>query len=119
MINRYKIQKEQAIDAIGSGEFDKSITASNDYVVIILTQDWCPQWSDMKGWIYDVEIGSDIDIYELEYNKTDYFEAFMNFKEGHFGNQYVPYLRFYKHGILVSEANYTSERQFISAIQNM
>lgn len=119
MINRKHIQKDQAINAIGSGEFDKSITESKDYVVIILTQNWCPQWSDMKGWIYDVEIDKDIDIYELEYNKTDYFEAFMNFKESHFQNFYVPYLRFYKHGILVSEANYISEMQFVSTMQNM
>lgn len=119
MISRNSIQKEQALAAIENGEFEKSIIASKSSVVIILTQDWCPQWLDMKSWIYDLEIDSDVDLYELEYNTTDYAEDFMKFKENNFGNDYVPYLRFYKQGILVKETNYIGKQEFIDIIRNM
>jgi len=119
MINRILIQKNQAINAIENGEFENSIIASKNSVVIILTQDWCPQWMDMKSWIYDLKIDTDVDIYELEYNTTDYSEDFMKFKENNLGNHYVPYLRFYKQGVLANETNYIDKTQFIDIIQNM
>lgn len=117
MINRKLIQKEQALNAISKGEFENSILLSKQRVVVVLTQDWCPQWHDMKNWIYRHETGQDIDIYELEYNRVDYFNDFMNFKESHWGNYSVPYMRFYKDGVLIRETNYISEGQFSEVIE--
>ncbi|HEY5585022.1 MAG TPA: hypothetical protein VIK78_11095 [Ruminiclostridium sp.] len=112
MITKKLIQKEQAMHAIANGEFESNILSVKSRVVIVMTQDWCPQWTNMKSWIYGIEIDEDIEIYELEYNKVDYFYDFMNFKENHWRNYEVPYLRFYNDGVLTKETNNISESEF-------
>ncbi len=112
MINRKPITTEQAKKAIACGEFESEILNSKPKVILVLTQDWCPQWHDMKGWIYEVDTDEDVDIYELEYNRVDYFDDFRSFKENELGNSSVPYLRFYKNGALYRDSNYISEGQF-------
>ncbi len=102
--------------AMSNGEFGGDLLNSKQRVIVILTQDWCPQWHDLKGWIYRLDIEEDVDIYELEYNKADFFEDFRSFKENTFGNHSVPYLRFYKQGTLYSESNYISEGQVIEIL---
>lgn len=119
MINKHIIQKEQAIYAIENGEFESDLIASKSKVIIILTQDWCPQWTGMKRWIDELELDEDIDIYELEYNRVDYFNEFMTFKENHWGNHNVPYLRYYKEGKLVNRTNYISESRFIDIVKDL
>ncbi len=112
MITRKMIQREQAIKAIENGEFDKEMLNSKPRVVVILTQDWCSQWHDMKSWIYKLDLQEEVDVYELEYNKVDYLNEFRNFKESTLNNHYIPYLRFYREGVLYRETNYISEGQF-------
>jgi hypothetical protein len=119
MINRNLIQKDSAMDAIANGEFESKIVSSKSKVVVILTQDWCSQWENMKSWIYRLNIDEDIDVYELEYNRVDYFEEFMKFKENQWRNEYVPYLRFYKDGVFIKETNYISEKEFIDILRNL
>lgn len=118
MINRNVIQKDQAMYAIANGEFEDNLVSSKSRVVIILTQDWCPQWWNMKSWIYRLKIDHDIDVYELEYNKVEYFNDFRSFKEDQLGNYNVPYLRFYKDGVLVEETNFIDKKRFIEIIGN-
>jgi len=112
VFNNNEISKEQAIYAIENGEFDKTVIASTSQVVVVMTQDWCPQWTDLESWVYGIETEEDIDIYELEYNRVDYFNDFKNFKENHWKNYNVPYLRFYKDGALIKETNYIGRQQF-------
>jgi hypothetical protein len=119
MIQRNIIKTEQAMYAIENGEFDTKILTSKNKVIVILTQDWCPQWIDMKSWVYSLELEEDIEIYELEYNKTDYFNEFMSFKESRWKNYNVPYVRFYKEGNLVKETNYISKSQFIDIVNEL
>ena len=119
MIAREKIQKYQAMYAIENGEFDTNMIASKAKVIVILTQDWCPQWIDMKNWVYTLELEEDIEIYELEYNKTDYFNEFMSFKESHWKNYHVPYVRFYKEGNLIKETNYIGKSKFIDIVKDL
>ena len=117
MINKLEIQKEQALNAIQNGEFDKSVIASKEIVLIILTQDWCPQWQAMQTWLYDSnDIKKDVDIYQLGYNTTDYSEKFQTFKEEQLGNSEIPYLRFYRNGALIEETNYISKDRFMEII---
>ncbi len=116
MINKKTIQREQVMKAIENGELESSVLTSKDKVVVILTQDWCPQWHDMKGWIYRLDVDEDIDVYELEYNKADYFDDFRSFKEDVWNNHSIPYLRFYRNGVLYRESNYISEGQFIEIL---
>ena len=111
MINKKQITEKQARHAIKNGEFDKSVIASRNKVVVILTQSWCPQWRSMERWVYDIPTDEDIDVYELEYNKTEYFDEFMSFKENVWDNFNVPYLRFYKAGVCVEQTNYISQMQ--------
>jgi hypothetical protein len=118
MINRKLIQKDQAIYAIANGEFESAVIASKSKVIIIMTQDWCPQWMNMKSWIYGLKIDEDIEIYEFEYNKVDYFNDFMNFKENQWGNENIPYLRFYKDGVLIEETNFIDEQRVMDLIGN-
>jgi|SRR3990172_8201579 hypothetical protein len=104
------ITKEQAMRAIQSHEFGDDIIASNRRVAVLLTQDWCPQWGAMKNWIYSLD--DDFDLYELIYNKVDYFNDFRNFKETIWNNGLIPYARFYKDGKLSSVSNYITKDEF-------
>lgn len=116
MINRMKINEEQVMFVVKNGEFPPDMINSKKNVVVIMTQDWCPQWVNMKSWVYTVETAEDIDIYEVEYNREIYFNAFMSFKESVWKNYDVPYLRYYKHGELIKESNYVSSTGFMQAI---
>jgi len=117
MINKIKLSKDQVFKVIEKGEFDKEIILSKDLVVVVMTQDWCPQWVNMKKWIYAVDINKDVDVYELLYNGTEYFNEFMNFKENAWRNLEIPYLRFYKNGKLVEETNYINKEEFKEALE--
>ncbi|QNU66855.1 hypothetical protein EHE19_018830 [Ruminiclostridium herbifermentans] len=119
MIQRNIIKTEQAMYAIKNGEFDTKMITSKSKVIVILTQDWCPQWIDMKNWVYTLKLEEDIEIYEFEYNKTEYFNEFMSFKESYWNNYYVPYLRFYKEGILAKETNYIDKSKFMDIVKNL
>ena len=118
MINRYELTKEQALFAIMNGEFSNEVIASNKKVVIILTQDWCPQWSNMKTWVYTQELDFDLDIYELIYNKVDYFKEFIAYKESFWQNYDIPYLRYYNNGKLFKESNYKNQKNFKDIINS-
>jgi hypothetical protein len=119
MISKSIIKTEQAMYAIENGEFDTKMITSKNKVIVILTQDWCPQWIDMKNWVYKLELEEDIEIYELEYNKANYFNEFMSFKESHWKNYNVPYLRFYREGKLVKDTNYISKNKFIEIVKDL
>ncbi len=103
------IDKEQALAAVRNGEFADDIIRSADRVAVILTQNWCPQWHAMKKFVADF---SSAKIFCLEYDLTDFFDTFREFKEKKFGNDQVPYIRYYRDGILVAESNAVSEAAF-------
>ncbi|MDP4182981.1 MAG: hypothetical protein Q8942_18080 [Bacillota bacterium] len=119
MIRNSNISKDQALNAIKNGEFGREVIGSQNIVVIIMTQDWCPQWIDMKSWIYNVETDKSIDIYELIYNKVDYFYDFKNFKETRWKNYNIPYLRIYKNGNLFKQTNYISQQEFLDVLNSI
>lgn len=117
MISKKILSEEMARQAISTGEFGSEVTASSEMVVVIMTQDWCPQWVHMKAWLYKVETGRQVDIYELEYNKEPYFKEFMSFKENVWNNYSVPYSRFYKNGVLMKETNYINRIEFARLLE--
>lgn len=112
MINKHILTKEQALDAIKNGEFSSDVIHSSDRVVVVMTQDWCPQWGSMSRWIYGLSTSEDMDIYDLIYNKVDYFQEFRSFKETKWGNYTIPYLRYYREGKLFKETNYVGKEEF-------
>ncbi|MBP7738656.1 MAG: hypothetical protein KA369_21960 [Spirochaetes bacterium] len=105
------ITREQAMTAIECGDFGSDVTASSRKVAVLMTQDWCPQWADMKKWFYSLE--ADCDLYELIYNKVDFFNEFRNFKERTWKNGLIPYIRYYNGGKLVAESNHVSKEEFM------
>jgi hypothetical protein len=117
MINKHELTKTQAFFAINNGEFPEEVIASNNKVVVIMTQNWCPQWTSMNSWIYSLELGFDLDIYELIYDKVDYFNEFLVHKEKVWNNYDIPYLRYYKNGMLIKETNYTSQKNLVDIIK--
>ncbi len=119
MIRNTSITKDQSLSAIKNGEFGRDVISSQNIVIVIMTQDWCPQWIDMKSWVYSIQTDKNIDIYELVYNKTDYFYAFKNFKETRWKNFNIPYIRFYKNGSMYKQTNYISQSEFMNILESM
>jgi len=103
------IVKDHALAAVRDGEFSDDIIRSAEKVAVILTQSWCPQWHAMKQYAVDF---SDAEIYSLEYDRTDYFDEFRQFKEEVMGNDQIPYVRYYTGGVLIAESNVVSEGIF-------
>ena len=119
MITRTVLSEKQARDAIATGEFDEGIRKSSRFVAVVLTQDWCPQWSTLKNTLNAMEKGGepaefDIDVYELVYNLSSYSGEFMEFKERVFGNYEIPYVRYYIDGELTGESNWVSKKGFLN-----
>lgn len=116
MINRKTIPEEKVRQAMVSGEFGADVAGSAEKVVVIMTQDWCPQWVHMKTWLDGIETAGTVDVYEVEYNRESYFDEFMSFKENTWKNDLVPYLRFYRDGKLVKETNYINRIEFAGLV---
>lgn len=105
------INEDQAHSAIRTGEFGRDVVASNTVVIVVMTQDWCPQWIYMSTWIPALQSESGVDIYELIYNREEYFHDFLRLKEGLWGNYAIPYLRYYRAGELVAVSNFVGKRR--------
>ncbi|MFO8064821.1 MAG: hypothetical protein ACQETQ_10610 [Spirochaetota bacterium] len=119
MITRTQLTDEQARYAMEHGEFPQEVREAATNVAVVLTQGWCPQWTSMNVWLKFMQKrrrpkNLDITIFEYIYDKSDFFVEFMHFKEGHFGNAQVPYIRYYKDGSLTGESNYVTSRDFLT-----
>jgi hypothetical protein len=108
------INKIAIFETIKNGEFGKEIIDSRKNTAVIMTQDWCHQWKMMNGWIGTLSDDIELDIYLIIYNKEDYYEEFMSFKEEVFGNYEIPYIRYYVDGVLVQESNYVPKDSFLN-----
>jgi hypothetical protein len=119
MVRNAIITKDQLLSAIKNGEFGRDVISSQNIVVVVMTQDWCPQWTSMKNWLYSIQSDKNIDIYELVYNKSNYFYEFKSFKETRWKNFDIPYLRFYKNGSMCKQTNYISENEFMNILESL
>jgi hypothetical protein len=108
-----KLEKEECLSAMAAGEFGEELRKASDSVAIVLTQSWCPQWAWMRGYLESLPADPERKIFWVEYDREDYFEDFMRFKETAFGNDQVPYVRYYRDGDLVSESNYIDQGGFL------
>jgi hypothetical protein len=108
-----KLTPEQCAAAVRDGEFGDDVIKASPSVVVILTQSWCPQWTRMRDYIGRMADDPARRIFSVEYDLEPYFENFMNFKETKFGNDQVPYVRYYRNGSLARESNYLDERGFL------
>lgn len=112
-MKRKKLSEDQVLEVIQTGEFSPDIIASNNKVVIILTQDWCTDWKNMREWLDSLEDISDMDICEVIYNKSEHYQNCLDLKENKWKNSLIPYLRYYQNGVLVKESNYVTKEEFL------
>ncbi|MDC7219173.1 MAG: hypothetical protein PQJ59_04480 [Spirochaetales bacterium] len=101
-------------EAIDGGEFSDKILKSHERVAVILTQGWCPQWKMMSLWLKKMD--EEVKIYFVEYEKRDIYRSFMTFKESVYGNDQVPYIRFYVDGKLTGASNYCNKEFFLEKL---
>lgn len=118
MLKRAQLSPEQARYAMEHGEFGEDVRTADEHVAIVLTQGWCPQWTSMNVWLgFMRRRGTpkdfDVTVFEFVYDAVDFFGEFLAFKERQFGNDQIPYIRYYKHGQLVSGSNYTTSKDFL------
>lgn len=106
-----QMSPQQARDAVEKGEFGRDIVEAADKVAVVLTQSWCPQWHEMRRFAAGFQEAA---VFFLEYDKTDFFDEFRGFKEETFGNDEIPYVRYYRSGKLVAQSNAVPEEQFRS-----
>lgn len=112
-----KLSAAQCTVAMQDGEFGPDILNAATSVVVVLTQGWCPQWMMMKLWLDDA--AGEAAVFHLEYDKEEFFEPFMAWKEDYLGNRSVPYLRYYRDGVLTGQSNYVSKDAFKAAIRRL
>jgi len=114
LTNTGKLTAEQCAAAMRDGEFGPEVRAASDLVAVVLTQAWCPQWKMMSFWLDAAVSAAGASAFFVEYDKEDFYEPFMAWKEDVLGNRSVPYVRYYRGGVLVAESNYLSKDGFIA-----
>jgi hypothetical protein len=120
LIRRRELSREQAAQAMREGEFGAEVRGASALVAVVLTQDWCGQWAAMDSYLRELErrgLELEVTVFQLEYNRVDYFQEFLRFKEQVLGNAVIPYVRYYRDGKLSAQSNYVSERQFLGFFQ--
>jgi len=100
-----------------NGELPDSIRNAGPHVVVIWTQDWCPQWADLQSWV--LEETNHAPVYLLVYNLHPWFHELMHFKEKVWGNRQIPYVRHYYQGILGSEHNWLPRQTFREQLKRL
>ena len=116
-MKRKKLSEDQVLELIKTGDFSPDIIASNQKVVVILTQDWCPDWKNMRQWLDSLDDAADVDICELIYNRSEHFQNCLALKENIWNNGLIPYLRYYVNGVLANESNYVTKEEFLNILR--
>ena len=114
-MNTIRTLTQEQLDALLSeGEFPESVRLAAPKVVVVMTQDWCGQWSTLAAYLPD--FAGEAAIFTVEYNLLPDFERIMSFKEDVLNNQQVPYLRFYRDGKLVRQSNWLPRASFAAML---
>ncbi len=108
-----KLTREQCLAAAATGEFGPDVLGAASSVAVVLTQSWCPQWVWMRSYLMTMPVRADLAVFWVEYDREDFFESFMSFKETVLGNDQVPYVRYYRGGALVRETNFIDKGGFL------
>ncbi|GAB1482325.1 hypothetical protein MASR2M78_11400 [Treponema sp.] len=113
-----KLTESDCRTAMAEGDFSPELRNTAKYVALVLTQSWCPQWRFMSLYLNSIitEGKGEIEIRYIEYDREAFFEEFLAFKEDHFQNRDVPYVRYYREGQLVDQSNFLSKQGFKSKL---
>jgi len=112
MVNLRSLTVDQAKFCMQNGEFAPEIISSKERVAVVLTQSWCPQWHVMSLYLKKLT-DLDLDIWLFMYDQSSIFTKFMHFKETVLKNDQIPYIRYYRNGVLVNESNLVEQTVFI------
>jgi len=100
----YRTLSDEIIrQTIEAGDFPETVRGAAEKVVVVLTQDWCPDWHAMDAFLPEFE--DRVALFVLEYNRHPDFERIMGFKEDVFQNREIPYLRYYHQGRFIAGTN--------------
>ncbi len=121
MLERRQLSETQARSAIENGDFGSDVINAGARVALILTQSWCPQWPAMEKWMRGLQkdgkpADHDIIVFEFVYDGVEFAREFTAFKERVLGNSLIPYVRYYRDGVLVDESNYIGSRGFLQKL---
>jgi len=108
-----ELTEAQCREAMRAGEFGVDVRSIAARVAVVLTQGWCPQWTMMRGWLDRVAAEAGAAAFTLEYDRLPFFAEFLAFKEDSLGNRSIPYVRWYRDGVLVAQGNYVSPDVFV------
>lgn len=109
----YNELKESHLEAaVREGDFPAEIRTAGSHVAVIMTQDWCPQWRQMRGWLTGLKPVPGAQIFYTEYNRALCFDRFRVHKEKVWQNGQIPYVRYYREGELIGVSNYVPEDIF-------
>jgi len=108
-----KLSSEDCLALIAKGEFGAGVTGTAEAVAVVLTQSWCPQWSWMRSYLSALPPEAGREVFWIEYDREEFFTPLMKFKESVFGNDQVPYVRYYRGGKLAAESNYIDKGGFL------
>jgi hypothetical protein len=119
----YALDDKHLEYAADNGEFSSEIIESSPLVAVILTQSWCPQWLFMKNNLKKLakmnEEGEQVPrVFFAEYDRSSLFDRFRTFKEEIFGNDFVPYVRYYRDGCFIGSSNYVSLPGFLACFSD-
>jgi hypothetical protein len=103
------ITDEQAKTIMATQSIPSEIITSATEVAVIFTQGWCSQWRQMLSFLSDERYGN---VYQYTYDRSPFFKDFMKFKETTFNNHEVPFILYYKDGVLTNQSNYVSQEHF-------
>jgi hypothetical protein len=116
-----KLSEDECKAILKNGDAGSDLTGG-PLAAIILTQSWCPQWKAMKAYLPDLEAANGVKTYYTEYDIDDWksleHEAFMAYKENHFNNREIPYVRYYRNGVFTGESNFVSKEGFIARLES-
>lgn len=111
-----RLTAEQCAQAMRDGDFGPEVRGAADRVAVVLTQAWCPQWVMMARWLGEAVESAGARAFYVEYDREDFYEPFMAWKEDSLGNRLIPYVRYYADGRLVGESNYVGKDAFVAAL---
>jgi hypothetical protein len=80
----------------------------------------------VKGWLAEAEkrleaaYPQGFSVSYIEYDIAEWkdlsHESFMEFKENHFGNLEIPYIRYYRDGVFVRDSNFVTLQGFLARL---
>ena len=105
-----KLTEEQMNFFLKNGEFSAEVTAAAANTAVVLTQDWCPQWTVMKRYLPGI---TEAAVFFIEYNREPRADEYMRAKETLFGNELIPYVRYYRNGAFAGDSNFVFKDNFL------